>query len=60
MMTREEVKVRDDIDWDAVEDACVTVACNKAKRIDGENWKVYSAGTVIRIDIQINHHQERN
>jgi len=49
----------EELDWEAIEDACDNVARGRAKRIDGEGWKVYAAGTIIRIDIQVNH-QERN
>ncbi len=51
-------KIREELDWDAIEDAVVNVANNKAKRIDGDNWKVYSAGNIIRIDIHINHQEQ--
>jgi len=52
MSVRELVR---DLDWDAISDACEMVATGVAKRIDGEGWKVYLAGTVIRIDIATNH-----
>jgi hypothetical protein len=47
-----------DIDWDAIEDACETVAQGRVKRIDGDGWKVYAAGTVVRVDIQLNHKEQ--
>ncbi len=41
----------DDPEWDKILDAIHTVAHEGAKRVDGEGWKVYTVGTVIRIDI---------
>lgn len=43
------------LDWEAIEDAVNVVSTGRAKRIDGEGWKVYVIGTVIRIDISTNH-----
>lgn len=51
-------QIRDDLDWEAIEDATVNVANGRAKRIDGDGWKVYAAGTMIRIDISINHREQ--
>jgi hypothetical protein len=45
------------LDWDAIEDAVNVVAAGKAKRIDGEGWKVYAAGTIVRIDLSLNHQE---
>jgi len=35
-----------------VGDAIESVACGNAKRVDGNGWKVYAAGTIIRVDIR--------
>jgi hypothetical protein len=51
MNVREVVR---DLDWEAIEDAVETVATGRAKRIDGEGWKVYMVVAVVRIDIAIN------
>jgi hypothetical protein len=43
------------LDWNAIEDAVNIVTAGRAKRIDGEGWKVYQMGTIVRIDISLNH-----
>jgi hypothetical protein len=40
-----------ELDWDAVGKAYDLVADGVANRIDGEGYKVYRVGTVVRIDI---------
>lgn len=40
------------VDWDAIQDAVQSLVNGTAvNRIDGEGWKVYRAGAVIRVDI---------
>jgi hypothetical protein len=38
--------------WKAIQDSYHMVASGAVKRIDGEGFSVYSAGTIIRIDIK--------
>ena len=45
------------LDWAAIREAVTSVANGRAKRIDGEGWKVYVAGTIVRIDISVNKEQ---
>jgi len=40
-----------DLDWEAVGKAFDLVASGDANRIDGEGYKVYKVGTIVRIDI---------
>jgi hypothetical protein len=40
------------MDWDKLQKAYETIKDGIATRIDGEGWKVYKAGTIIRIDIE--------
>jgi hypothetical protein len=47
-----------DMDWEDLADAVELVATGKAKRIDGECWKIYMVpGNIIRVDIALNNHQ---
>jgi hypothetical protein len=47
------------LDWNAIEDAVNIVVAGRAKRIDGEGWRVYIViGPVVRIDVPINHQGE--
>jgi uncharacterized membrane protein len=38
-------------EWERVRAACVSVLAGSAIRIDGNGWKVYMAGTVLRVDV---------
>lgn len=40
-----------DMDWQAIAAAYDLVASGTASRIDGQGWKVYRAGTIVRIDV---------
>jgi hypothetical protein len=37
--------------WKRIDEATRYVLTGNAERIDGEGWKVYRAGTIIRIDL---------
>jgi len=39
--------------WDAIEKAYHFVLAGSAARVDGDGWKVYRAGTIIRIDLEV-------
>ncbi len=38
--------------WESIQDAFAYVLAGKAKRLDGDGWTVYAAGTIIRIDVR--------
>ena len=40
------------VDWDNVQKAVEAIIQGVATRIDGEGFKAYRAGTIIRIDIE--------
>lgn len=40
------------MDWAAIKAAYELVAGGAAGRIDGDGWKVYRVGTIIRLDIK--------
>lgn len=42
-----------EIDWDKIRRAYNSVIRRDANRIDGEGWKVYRAGSIIRVDIEV-------
>jgi hypothetical protein len=37
--------------WRRIADAARLIATGTATRIDGKGWKVYRAGTIIRVDL---------
>ena len=37
--------------WTKIAAAVATVVAGTAERLDGKGWKVYRAGTIIRIDL---------
>jgi hypothetical protein len=37
--------------WSSIADAVEYIAAGKAERLDGAGYKVYRAGSIIRIDI---------
>lgn len=47
------------MDWDAVEKAYQLVDYQSVTRVDGDGWKVYRVGNVIRIDI-VNAGEDKN
>lgn len=38
-------------DWDKIARAVEAIRGDLAERIDGERWKVYRVGAIIRIDL---------
>lgn len=50
---RSESRYYRDMDWDAIAKACALVAGGGVKRVDGDGWKVYQTGSVIRVDITV-------
>ena len=43
----------DDNLWDAIKKAFEVIESGIAKRVDGNGFLVYRAGTIIRIDIKV-------
>lgn len=48
---RGETRFMKNMDWNAIASAYELVAKGSATRIDGDGWKVYRAGTIVRIDL---------
>ena len=40
------------MDWDAISKAHELVAAGVVNRVDGNGWKLYRVGQVIRIDLE--------
>jgi hypothetical protein len=40
-----------DSKWESIADAVAYIAAGKAERLDGAGFKVYRAGSIIRVDI---------
>jgi hypothetical protein len=48
---RTRLQVTDADDWVDIIEATERIADGHGKRIDGEGWKVYMVGSVVRIDV---------
>lgn len=46
------------INWEAVRGAVKTVASGDPKRVDGQGYKVYKVGEVIRVDLDSGYLEE--
>ena len=42
-----------DEEWDKIKAAHRIVLTRIANRVDGDGWKVYRAGSIIRVDIDV-------
>jgi hypothetical protein len=38
--------------WEAIQNAYHLIVDGGAVRIDGDGWKVYRAGNIVRVDIE--------
>jgi hypothetical protein len=40
-------------DWKNIRQAVALVMAGASKRVDGDRWKVYRAGTIVRVDLEV-------